>query len=509
MAQRYKLRLGDGTVLAVDAGGLKTWAADGAAMVQAVGSWRWQPLREVLAEEEAAARLARALVPPTQRPEATPPPPAPQSRPVELPRFSEPPVAVASRPSLQVLADDPVSAGSPRSEPAPASDVAVPVIRMKPLDDEPVTPEFRSAWSESQDEDEGALDEDEPRQGLLDGPLLTVLETFGGFLSRCLDPLAPLAARLTSRQPEAPRPPRVEGPTLYARASEFVRGLTARFERGVTARLERGARPERPEPPAPRREPAPPVPQMLPPRQPLAAPPPLSELPTLRFVETREPPEPVDVYEGEEPSFSLQPVWLWTKRVVVIGALAAGVAYAVLEWDTWFPKAADLGQTVFTEIDRQARSGERTEQQQQALAAATARLPHLAPETIQLIFDRSPAGIPEPGDIFQVAREAADRGQAALSPAEAEELAALQAELLATLRPTERARIREYDQARSRRVIFSFENAPVMDVVAQGTRALPAPRRERLRALSHRAIAAGLDAALGPPAASPAAAAAR
>jgi hypothetical protein len=97
LAQRYKLRLGDGTVLSVDADGLKTWAADGRATVQAVGSWRWQPLQEVLAEEEAAARLARALVPPTQRGEPTPAPPAPSpappSPPVDLPTFSEPPVA--------------------------------------------------------------------------------------------------------------------------------------------------------------------------------------------------------------------------------------------------------------------------------------------------------------------------------------------------------------------------------------------------------------------------------
>ena len=72
MPQRYKLRLGDGTVVSVDQDGLRTWAGDGRAMAQAVGTQAWRPLQDVLAEEEAAARLARALVLPKPRQEATP-----------------------------------------------------------------------------------------------------------------------------------------------------------------------------------------------------------------------------------------------------------------------------------------------------------------------------------------------------------------------------------------------------------------------------------------------------
>ena len=87
MPQRYKLRLGDGTVVSVDSDGLRTWAGDGRAMAQAVGTQAWRPLQDVLAEEEAAARLARALVPPKPRQEATPTPPAPALRP-QLPRSS-------------------------------------------------------------------------------------------------------------------------------------------------------------------------------------------------------------------------------------------------------------------------------------------------------------------------------------------------------------------------------------------------------------------------------------
>ena len=49
MARQYKLRLGDGTVLAVDDQGLRTWALDDKAMVQPAGSSEWRPLKEVLA----------------------------------------------------------------------------------------------------------------------------------------------------------------------------------------------------------------------------------------------------------------------------------------------------------------------------------------------------------------------------------------------------------------------------------------------------------------------------
>jgi hypothetical protein len=407
----------------------------------------------------------------------------------------------------------------------------MPIIRMKPLDDEPVYP---AAWATRRREDDGEDDgEDEfaeegPRHDRLEGPLLTVLEKVGGFLSRCLRPLTPLAARLTSERTEGPRPrgggvgaagvprksspadsaPRIltfaedaaarrgvadepedaaDEPGLYARVSGRVSG----WMNDIRARLRR---PDREEPPAPRREPARPSPSPLAPaRQPLSAPPPLSELPALRFVESREPPEAADVYEGDEPSFllHLQPVWFWTKRLLTTGALIAALGYAALERDTWFPRAAELGQAIFTQID-QVLSG-RNEQQRRALADAAERLPGLAPETITLIFSRSPTGVADAGDVFQLAREAADRGLVALTPAESEELRALGRELLAKLSRTEAQAVREYDRTRARRVIFPFENPPVMDLVAVGVRGLPAQRRERLQALTKKAVAAGID----------------
>jgi hypothetical protein len=49
MVDQYKLRLGDGTVLAVDEQGLRAWVLDAKAMVQRPGSSAWRPLPEVLA----------------------------------------------------------------------------------------------------------------------------------------------------------------------------------------------------------------------------------------------------------------------------------------------------------------------------------------------------------------------------------------------------------------------------------------------------------------------------
>jgi hypothetical protein len=509
MAQRYKVRLGDGTVLSVDSDGLRTWAGDSRATAQAIGSWRWQPLQEVLAEEEAAARLSRALVPPQPREGAAPPE-------FDLGDLLAEP-APASKPTLQALADDPMSAGeSGRAAPAGPDDL--PVIPMKPPDDEPA---FESAWSANGEPEDDEPAEDDLRQDRLDGPLLTVLEKGGGLLSRILSHLAPLVARLTARRPrtvsepvdlsreedtppaatpavlalaEDPVSPRDAGddeareddrPTVGARVAGWMHGLGARLRRPAP---EEPLAPE----PAPAVVRTPPAPAVQPA---VEAPVPVSKLPVLRFRESREPREREDVYEEEGPSLRerLQPAWLWTRRILTAGVLVAALAYAVRERDVWFPRTAELGQTVFTEIDRQVLSREREAERQRALADAGGRLPGLAPQTIELLFSRSPTGVAEAGEVFQLAREAADRGLATLPAAEAEELRALERELLGTLSRTEAERVREYDRTRARRAIFPFENPHVMDLFARGARALPPERLGRLQALTHKAVAAGLD----------------
>ena len=58
MLERYKLRLGDGTIVGVDYDGLSTWLVDRRAMVQAASTGQWHPLNQFLARERAAARRA-------------------------------------------------------------------------------------------------------------------------------------------------------------------------------------------------------------------------------------------------------------------------------------------------------------------------------------------------------------------------------------------------------------------------------------------------------------------
>ena len=79
MARQYKLRLGDGTLLAVDLVGLRAWLHDDKARVQRVGSRRWRTLQEMIEAEtaKAAADAARPRPedPPAPKPESSPEPP--------------------------------------------------------------------------------------------------------------------------------------------------------------------------------------------------------------------------------------------------------------------------------------------------------------------------------------------------------------------------------------------------------------------------------------------------
>jgi len=212
-----------------------------------------------------------------------------------------------------------------------------------------------------------------------------------------------------------------------------------------------------------------------------------------------------DVYDGEEEAWSVLPlVWTWTKRVVLVGGVVTVGVLAALNWETWFPRAAELGQTVFTEIDRQAHSAQRAREREQAFTNAAERCPHLSPAAIRLVLSTSSEGVLEPPEVFQIATEAADRGIGTLPAAEAAELRGLQRELVAHLRPPQRARLADYDRARANRVVFPFENPHALDLVALGARAMPAASLARLQELLGQAVAAGLGPAPAAPAAAPA-----
>ncbi len=645
MLQRYKLRLGDGTILQVDKDGLQAWVEDDRrAVVQVAGTQQWRPLREFLAEEESAARLKQALIPPEPRRTKPPPPPEPEPAPPAppeppAPAFEppfptfEPPApafeapAPAFEPSapafeppappfepaigatrVQALAEEPSVPTPPWQAPPEAPGGEAPAIRFKPMEDEPRAPADEAEIVEDEPQDPYAMPvpraygaakvvEDEiERHDRLEGPLLQVLTAFGTLLSRLLDPLTPLvrdwssrsavarapraagrkasrAARATSRAPApspvaaapvyepeptpAPPSPRVsvlaeepdrttaepEGdgipvvplPPLHADLrplasawgafSENVAGTVARLSTGLAAasawvaglparlaRLREGDRgPTSVVPPVEsvrRRAPfATPPPAATPrPPAPLRPPTPIAELPSIRLAERNEAPEEGDVYGGEEEGFwTFLPIaWMWTKRIVLLGVLVSAGVLVALHWDTWFPRAAELGQEMFSEIDRQAHSAQRARERDQAFTNAVERCPHLAPATIRLVLSSSSDGVLEPPEVFGVATEAADRGISTLSPAEAAELRALQRELASRLRPPQRARLAEYDRARATRVVFPFENPAALDLVARGARAMPAASRARLQELLGKAVAAGLGLGAASPSATPA-----
>ncbi len=455
MLQNYKLRLADGTVLTVDQDGLRTWLTDERATVQIAGTQEWRPLRQFLLEEESAARLARALVhPEPQPPKALSPLGRPLSGPPPEHTIGEPPM-------VQALADEPSASRSPASSREVANGGGeAPVIRLKPLDDAPPAPD-----PEPQAADLGVASEPEGmRHDRLEGPLLDVLTAFGALLSRCLAPLTPLVRRWPS-------------PSVGASAARPGAGLGL----GPTRRpLETPSR------------------QAPGGRRPLEPPVPASELPVLRLAETSEAPETGDVYQGEPGDRVLPTLWLWTKRIVLLSGLVAVSVLAVLDWQTWFPRAAGIGQAMFAQIDRQARGRQKAREQEQALRDATQQLPHLAPATIRLVLEENDGRVLGPPEVFELARAAADRGQRALAPAEAAELRALQQELLDRLRPPERARLAEYDRARANRVVFPFENPYALELVARGARALPAGSLTRLQELLGMAVAAGLGGPAAP-----------
>ncbi|HXB55927.1 MAG TPA: hypothetical protein VN461_14165 [Vicinamibacteria bacterium] len=234
-------------------------------------------------------------------------------------------------------------------------------------------------------------------------------------------------------------------------------------------------------------------------RTPLKPPATLNELPALRLAKIEEEEvEPVydDVFEG--PGF-FDVAWLWTKRATLLAGLVAGGIVAANTWEIWLPRAAQLSRMMFLEIDERvrptvpSRAEEPSAAIRAALQAANEQLPHLAPETIELVMSKSLAGLLDPPEVFARAHDALDRGRAALTAEEAQELKALRTGMLAPLHPDERDRLYEYDLLRRHRVTLPFEDREALGLVARGMRALPPEARERFQWLAGKAITAGLS----------------
>jgi hypothetical protein len=249
--------------------------------------------------------------------------------------------------------------------------------------------------------------------------------------------------------------------------------------------------PEVPEPPVRVRPPREEAPRASVPAPSPKPPPPVTELPSIPLAPQRHQPrkEVGDVYEGPGMGDVLHAAWAWTKVLLVLAAVGAIVAFAVLNWRTWFPRATELGRQAFIEVDKVARSGEF----RKAVDDAAAQVPQLSPETIRQVQDASPSGLLEPVEVFRVASEAAQRGESGLTAEESSQLQALRGELLSGLSPADRERLREYEDIRARREPFPVENASALPLYARAARSLPPERLESLQALLAKAVAAGLE----------------
>ncbi len=413
---------------------------------------RWEPLApapigqprgvDVLAAEPVVPSRKPAL-PPAMRPDDSAPP-IPLVPLDEAPLTPAVPLAKESRPKPQAEAFVPSAPGH-----LDADAEELPLIPLKPLDeqdrerspkiswaarDEAYETQAAGGWDERWDEEAGP-------QVLLrpaDVAFLRAAARLGGFLSHLLDSLGRAergwqARRAAVRRASAARraaeaTPADDEPESTGEPRTLGELLALAVPKRVPA-----PKPvdETPRPPfaadAPRasgetRVPEPPrvfeATRALEPPARVLKPPSLGELPVLRLAERPEQESAGDLYEGEdvgERPGLLHGVWIWTKRLVVVAVLVGGGILAALTWQTWFPKAGELGEQALTGIDRQVRSKEIESARQQLLEEASEQLPQLAPETIALLLSRRPDDVPDLPALFQAATDAVARGRVSLT----------------------------------------------------------------------------------------------
>jgi len=532
MARQYKVRLGDGTLLAVDLVGLRAWLHDDKARVQRVGSRRWRTLKEMIEAETAKAAADAARPRPSEPPTPKPEPPRPPDASVPKPDDA---VAKPGH-NMPILPPDGLE-----EEIAGAAGPAEEEIPIPAEEEEFAIPPDEEVAIPTEPTELPALARSTPVE-----PLATVVAK----------PVAPIASKrpvavpkppiavakppaAAARPPAAPAPPKTAPP----RQEERPRPLEP-FDLGDVARSvvtapfvgftpPRSMRPSVPDDgmpiipfrPLEEEEPAeeeleeldlieekqpvrihipqihmphihiPPAAQHLldsasswltrvtaprpPGREPLPPPPSLSELPILRLAPLEE---------------DLGPRRPWPKRQLLIVAAVLGglglvaVAVAWLPRLEWLTRKAPAPAPVLT-----PRPQETAPPLPPELQLAAEQLPHLAPETIRLVASSIDLGRPpDPPEVFRRADVAATRGVSALTEDEARELRSLKSSAVGALRPIDRERVLAYDRVTVGRDLMLGEDARVLRLYARGVRALPAPRRERLQVLLGKAIAATL-----------------
>ena len=143
MARQYKLRLGDGTLLAVDLIGLRAWLHDTDARVQRAGSRRWRTLRDMI-EAETAAAAAKEAAP---RPEPPPPPPPKPAERVPPPTAEGTSSWAPEEPAVKPAPNVPMLPPEALDEPGAEQEIEIPAEQeiAIPVDQEvaiPVEPEI-------------------------------------------------------------------------------------------------------------------------------------------------------------------------------------------------------------------------------------------------------------------------------------------------------------------------------------------------------------------------------
>jgi hypothetical protein len=580
MVEQYKLRLGDGTILAVDYDGLRSWLLDGKAMVQPPGSRRWRPLRQHLAEEPA---------PPVRRPEPPAPPPPVEAKPVEVPvavePVREPPPSAPRIIEAPIVAPTPAPA-PPRPAPAPPrpvpqevraarpvltslaespvplprqADDGIAIIPLKPLDDD--EPPFhidsgpgqslldvavaevdRHAeredpwqWSARDTRERRDTRHDVPIEADVASPGLAEPEEYDeeavleeieldtedeaappppASAPRLVRPDRSAAPRPAAAVPPATVPPPVEAvlrhvsrwmetgirrarqlaspnvgtaPPATVAPSAAVGGGLRRLSRWMDGWMRRARRLASPFAGG---GPAPSMGALSGPREALSPPPALSELPALRL-------KPID---DDVPVITVDRTGLlrstatWAARALVVVAVVGAAVVAISTRARWMPKLSGLSRSAGPATrplpPPPARRPEPPPLPRE-VQLAIAQLPHLSPETVQLVMSKAERA-PDPPEVFRRAHAAANRGASVLTEEEARELEALKSGALAALSRSDRDRVRAYDRMSPVRDLLVAEDAKVMAAFARGVRSLSAPRRERLRGLLGKAIAAEL-----------------
>jgi hypothetical protein len=223
------------------------------------------------------------------------------------------------------------------------------------------------------------------------------------------------------------------------------------------------------------------------PREFVAPPPPISELPALRFAD-------------EKPQARAPRTAMATKTKLLIAGGIAAILVVATGW-AWVPQLIQAGR----------RWASRTAQKPAVpspnaasptpppptlppeVQTAVDQLPHLTPETIQIVMKKSAYRPRDPAEVFSRAETAAVRGMSSLPEDEANELAALRLAVARSLRPVDRQRVRGYERIRTGRELLSVsEDVKVLALFARGVRALPPEKRERLQTLLGKAIVAEL-----------------